>query len=340
LKKYLITILITIFISGIANAQSGSYTGSFARLGFGARGLAMGNAMVSNIFGDVSGYYNPAISSFQEDGIVNIGYTFLSMDRSLNFVGFTKKFTLPNQENRGAGISLSWINAGVNDIDGRDNDTRQIGNFSTFDNQFYLGTSFLVSDQVSLGVGFKLYYSKLYEDVTSTSIGFDLGAVYKAMDNLSFGFAIRDLSAKNEWNTSDLYGSLGNTTEDKFPTLINFGGTYLLPKNYGLVSLEIEYHNNPKYEDKNTGETSERFNEYFFKFGTELFLTDHLKLRGGLERIDFSNEDFGGNLKPSAGFGFYKSISKSIILGVDYSFAWEPYSHDPFQNLSLAFKFK
>ena len=71
----------------------------------------MGNAMVSNIFGDVVGYYNPAISSFQKDGVVNIGYTFLSMDRSLNFVGFTKKFTLKDQGHRGAGISLLWINA-------------------------------------------------------------------------------------------------------------------------------------------------------------------------------------------------------------------------------------
>lgn len=340
LKKYLITILLTIFISGIANAQSGSYAGSFARLGFGARGLSMGNAMVSNTYGDVVGYYNPAISSFQEDGIVNIGYTFLSMDRSLNFVGFTKKFTLKDQGHRGAGISFSWINAGVSNIDGRDNDTRQIGTFSTYDNQFYLGTSFLVSDQVSLGVGFKYYYSKLYEDVTSTSIGFDVGAVYKAMDNLSFGFAIRDISAKNEWNTSDIYSSLGNTTKDKFPTLINFGGTYLLPNDYGLVSLEIEYHNNPKYEDKNTGVTSERFNDYFFKFGTEFNLTEQLKLRAGLDRIDFSGEDFSGNLKPSAGFGFYKSFTKDIKLGLDYSVQLEPYSHDLIQNIGLAFKFK
>ena len=56
MKKYLITILLTILISGIANAQSGSYAGSFARLGFGARGLSMGNAMVSNTYGDVVGY--------------------------------------------------------------------------------------------------------------------------------------------------------------------------------------------------------------------------------------------------------------------------------------------
>ena len=65
----------------------------------------MGNAMVSDVFGDVVGYYNPALSSFQEEGIVNIGYTFMSMDRSLNFVSFTRKFPLPNQQNKGAGIS-------------------------------------------------------------------------------------------------------------------------------------------------------------------------------------------------------------------------------------------
>ena len=340
MKKYLISFFLVILVCGTANAQTGSFAGSFARLGFGARGLSMGNAMVSDVFGDVVGYYNPALASFQEEGIVNLGYTFMSMDRSLNFVGFAKKFPLPNQQDKGAGISLSWINSGVGDIDGRDNDTRQIGMLSTFDNQFYLGTSFIISKEVSVGVGFKYYFSKLYEDVTSSSIAFDVGAVYKAMDNLSFGCAVRDISAKNEWNTSDLYGSYGNITEDKFPLLFNLGGTYVHPQNYGLVSLEFEYRMNPKIEDKETGTTNDAKNDYFFKVGIEVNVIDNLKLRAGLDRIDFSNDDLWGNMKPSAGFGFYKAFSENIKLGLDYSFQLEPYSNDPIQNIGLAFKFK
>jgi hypothetical protein len=341
MKKFLI-ILSLFFLTFISiessNAQVGSYTGAFARMGFGARGLSMGNAMVSNTFGDVMGYYNPALPAFQDDGIVNLGYTFLSLDRKLNFVGFAKKFKLPKQEKGGAGISLSWINSGVSDIDGRDNDTRQIGTFSTSDNQFYLGTSFLLSDNFALGVGFKLYYSSLFEDVTENTIGFDLGAVMKANENLTFGFAVRDLAAKYEWNTSDLYGStFGNTTEDKFPTLINFGGSYRLPKNLGSVSLETEYIINPSLKDNSN---PNKKNNFFLKAGGELILVDQLRVRAGVERIDFSSDDILGNLKPSAGVGFYKNISPTMLLGLDYSFTFEPYTHKPIQNLSLGFKFK
>ena len=159
MKKFIL--ILFFFASANAFSQVGSYAGSFARLGFGARGMGMGNAMVSNIFGDASGYYNPALACFQEKGVVNLGYTFLSQDRKLNFVGFSKKFKLPNQEKGGAGISFSLINSGVNNIDGRDNDGTQIGTFSTYENQFYLGTSFLLSENFAAGVGFKMYLSKL-----------------------------------------------------------------------------------------------------------------------------------------------------------------------------------
>ena len=76
MRKYLLIILFLV-LAGTANAQVGSYAGAFARMGFGARGLSMGNALVSDAFGDVSGYYNPSLSVFQKDGVVNVGYTFM-----------------------------------------------------------------------------------------------------------------------------------------------------------------------------------------------------------------------------------------------------------------------
>lgn len=339
MKKFIL--ILFLFASANAFSQVGSYAGSFARLGFGARGMGMGNAMVSNIFGDVSGYYNPALACFQNKGVVNLGYTFLSMDRKLNFVGFSKKFKLPNQDKGGAGISFSLINSGVNNIDGRDNDGTQIGTYNTYENQFYLGTSFLLSEQFAAGVGFKMYLSKLFDKVTTTSVAFDIGAVYKYSDNLSFGAAVKDISAKYKWDTSDLYGSNGNTTEDKFPLLVNVGSSYLLPKNFGSVSLEFESYFNPKIKDKNTGETLTRKNISYLKFGGEINLNENIRVRAGIDRIDFTNatEDIGGNLKPSFGVGFVKPLGKSTMLGLDYSFQIEPYSKDPIQNIGINFKF-
>ncbi len=339
MRKILIIILALFNISQVL-AQSGGYAGTFARLGFGARGLAKGNAMVSDLFGEYSGYYNPALSCFQENGNVSLGYTFMSLDRKLNFVGFAKKFPLQNIKG-GAGISLSWINFGVSDIDGRDNDGNQIGNFSIFENQFYLGTSFLVEENFALGIGFKLYYSKLFQDVSTTSIAFDLGAAYKATPELSFGFTIRDLSAKYKWETNKIYGSTyGRTTENKFPILVNFGSSYLLPKNLGIASIEIEGVFNPDYEDKINGVKIKSKNFYYIKAGCEINVNDYLKFRAGCDRIGLNEDDFTGSLKPGLGIGIKKIFGKNILLGLDYSFQLEPYSKDAIQNVSLNLNFK
>ena len=49
--------LITTLVTGsIALAQIGGAPGSYSRMGFGARGMGMGNAMTAVISGDVSGY--------------------------------------------------------------------------------------------------------------------------------------------------------------------------------------------------------------------------------------------------------------------------------------------
>lgn len=340
MKRLLLILFLLIAVSQLSHAQLGSYAGSFSRIGFGARGLSMGNAMVSDIFGSINGIYNPALAAFQTDGVVNLGYTFMSLDRKHNYLGFTKKFKLPKQKQGGAGITLAWLNAGVSDIDGRDNDTRQLGELSTFENEFYLGTAFLLSEQLSLGVGFKLYYSKLYEEVTTTSFALDIGAMYKASPNLAFGFSYKDIGAKYEWRTSEIYGSLGNTTEDKFPKTLDLGASYLLPKNIGIVSLALQQYFNPDSAPDSLGVVADKSNNTVLRIGTEINVIPQVKFRAGLDRIDFSADDITGNLKPTFGIGLDKSFSKTINLGLDYSFQLEPFTHDALQNITLVFKFK
>jgi len=339
MKKFLI-ILFIVSQTGILLAQSGSYPGSFARLGLGARGLGKGNAMVSDIYGENSGYYNPALSVFQEQSFASLGYTFLSMDRKLNFFSFAKRFDLQGESKQSAGISVSWINSGVTNIDGRDNDGNPLGDLSTFENQFYLGTSFLLDPSLAVGVGFKLYYSKLYDQLTTTSVAFDLGAIYSLNKDISFGLAVRDLGAKYKWETNKIYGSNGRTTENKFPVLVNLGASYRLPKNLGVASLEFESMLTPKYEDNSNGVSISPKNFYYLKAGVEFQLTPEIFLRGGCDRIGLNEDDFMGSLKPGFGLGFRKSFFKNTLLGVDYSFQYEPYSKDPIHNIGVIFKFK
>lgn len=322
--KKLIIIIFALYFTGQAYAQLGGHPGAFTRLGFNARGISMGNAMTSVLKGDIAGLYNPAVSSFQDDHLINLSYSFLSLDRSLNFVSYTKNFKLPNQAEGGAGITFAWINSGVSNIDGRDIDGFSIGTLSTSENQFMFAPSIRVSDKVSLGIGFKLYLSKLYEDVTAKSLAFDIGGIYRVNENMNIGFTVKDINAKYEWNTGDLYGQLGNTTKEKFPILYTLGISYLLPKNLGLVSVDFESSNKKSN---------------IFKMGVEMNPIRDIKFRAGFDRFDLSADDKLGSSRGMFGIGYQRAFT-SYIIGIDYSFVIEPYTHDPFQTITAVFKIK
>jgi len=206
LKKYLYILLI--LFSSIAFAQPeysqlAGKPGAFSRIGFGARGIGMGNAMSSVIEGELVSYYNPAITPYQDNNSVQTGYSFLSLDRNLNFLSYTRRFdfysskdsAIGNRKPRTtAGFSLGVINAGVSNIDGRDNNGLQTGELSTSENQFFLGFAVKFSQKLSIGITAKFYYFSLFEDVNTTGFGLDIGALYRINENFNAALVITDIN--------------------------------------------------------------------------------------------------------------------------------------------------
>jgi hypothetical protein len=194
LKKlfFLLIILSVTVLSQPQFSSISSMPGSFSRFGFGPRGIGMGNAMSAVSTGNLVSYYNPAVSAFQDGNSFQTGYSFLSLDRNLNFLSFTRRFDFysvnDNSEDRkprsSAGISVGIINSGVSKIDGRDNQGFSTGDLSTSENQFFMGLSNRFSRKLAMGVSAKFYYYKLYEDVSTTNLGFDFGALYKFNDTV------------------------------------------------------------------------------------------------------------------------------------------------------------
>jgi hypothetical protein len=309
------------FFSGLLIAQPkfteiNSKAGTFSRMGFGARGIGMGNAMSSVTTGNLVSYYNPAISSFQEGNLLQTGYSFLSLDRSLNFLSFTRKFDFysakDSSEDRKpkstAGISFGIINSGVSGIDGRDNNGLQTGELSTSENQVFLGVSNRFSKKLSLGIAVKFYYYKLYEEITSDGLGLDIGALYKVNDNWNISLMISDLNSKYSWDTSPIYQQQGLTTTDQFPVLKKIGASYYNPDIKILTAIE--------FENSNAGTN-------IIRLGAEYNIYDNLFLRGGIDQFNLSNTDAG--VKPSLGFSYAKALGDWTI-GVDYAFMMEQYS--------------
>lgn len=295
-------------------SEISSMPGAFSRMGFGARGMGMGNALSSVTEGNLVSYYNPALSVFQQDNSFQTSYSFLSLDRFLNFLNFTRRFDFYSSKdsskvpNGTAGVSVGIINSGVSNIDGRDNDGNKTGALTTSENQFFVGFANKFSKKFALGIAVKVYYYKLYEQITSTGVGLDIGALYVLNKHWNISFMLADLNSQYKWDTSPIYNEQGSTSTNKFPTLKKIGASYTNDE-YGIIaSAELESSN---------GGTN------ILRGGVEYNIFKDLYLRGGIDQVNLSNSDYPVN--PSLGFSYFKSFD-NIRVGVDYAFVVEPYS--------------
>ncbi len=290
--------------------------GGFSRLGFGARGIGMGNALSAVTDGNLVSYYNPALGAFQNGNSFQTSYSFLTLDRSLNFLNFTKRFEFGKIENEDgttkprsiAGVSVGIINSGVSKIDARDSQGKKFADLSTSENQFFVAVSNRFSDKLTVGIAFKFYYYKLYEEVTSTGVGFDLGALYSFNESLTLSLMLSDINSKYEWDTGNLYGQSGNVTRNRFPLIKKFGAAYKFIDQKLIAAVE--------FESSNAGTN-------YLRAGAEYNIYSDLYLRSGLDRFNFSNTD--EPVRPSFGFSYFYSLS-SFKVGIDYAFVLEPYS--------------
>lgn len=294
-----------------------SAVGSFSRIGFGARGIAMGNSISAVKQGNLVSYYNPALSVFQEDNSFNATYSFLSLDRSLNFLNFTRRFDFYSskdtiEETRKprstAGLSLGLINAGVSDIDARDNQGFKRDALSTSENQFFLGLAIKFSEKIAAGLNAKFYYYKLYEDITTTSFGIDIGLIYTLNSNISLSFVMTDLNSKYKFDTSPIYETEGILTENKFPLTKKIGAAYIFSNIPLVISSEFVF---------------DSYGTKILRLGGEYQLIEEVMLRAGLDNFQVNN--FDQPIRPSFGLSFIKEFSP-IKIAFDYAFALEPYT--------------
>jgi len=307
-----------------------SAVGAFSRFGFGPRGIAMGNSISAVKQGELVSYYNPALSVFQTGNAFQAGYSFLSLDRKLNFLSFTRRFDFYSSrdsanENRkprtSAGVCVGLINSGVSNIDGRDNEGGKTGMLSTSENQFFLSVSIKFSEKIAAGFSTKFYYYKLYQDMTSTGVGFDAGILYTASQNLSWSFVLTDLNSKYSWDSSPLYDVQGTLSVNKFPTGKKVGVAYKVDE-YNLITSGEYYFDN--------------IGTKIIRAGAEYNPIDKFIMRAGFDNYQLNNGD--QSFQPSFGFG-YETLFSQFILGFDYAFMYEPYSAQDRHIISLRMNF-
>ncbi|MFC1493290.1 PorV/PorQ family protein [candidate division KSB1 bacterium] len=308
IKKYIYSVILVVFIAApctISAQQRGGYAGTFLRMGLGARALAMGGAYVGLPQDGYSGYYNPAGLPILKKKEVTFSYRMLSLDRSFSFVGYSAP--LPPS----AGISVGWIHAGVDNIDGRDFSGNHTEYYNDSQNGFLFAFGLKLNDKVNVGIGGTLLRETLV-DITAKGMGINAGVLVRITDNLTLGGALRDIGAHYSWNTESLFGERGGTTTDDFPVLFTAGAGYDLKKYKTTFILDI--FKNAKSE---TG----------YHFGFENRYSDAVHFRAGLNDGDIA-----------AGIGLLFPVSK-YDGRLDYTMTDKEYDPEVTHIFSLSIIF-
>ena len=295
---------------GQNRSKLGGEPGATTRMGFGAVGIGMGNAVSAVRSAYIVGAYNPALTPYQVNRVGAASVGLLSLDRNLNFLSYTQALK-PT-----AGLSVAFMNAGVSDIEGRDRDGNKTETYSTSENMLVLSFGIRVSPEISLGVAPKIYYYSLYKDLSSTTVGFDVGAAYALNDRITLGVVFQDIGSKYKWDTSNLYGLEGNVRDEDFPVRYRLAASYGNPE-WGLIgSAELEA----------ISET------ILARVGAELEIVPAFAVRAGLDQISISDE-----LLPKPSFGFsLKYPLESWTPALHYAFVLEPYVQSGIHMISVS----
>ncbi len=232
MKKLSIIALFIILSNNIAKAQGG-YAGAFLRMGVAARSEAMGRAYVAVAQGSEAAFFNAASTAFLLRPEINTSFRSLGLDRSFAYIGFAtylrpKADSSSSAKPLNAGMAVSWIHAGVDNIEARDFDGEKYATLSNSENAFALSFAIRPHEKFALGITARYVFNRLpgvkNDDGTlsATSFGFDFGALLEPIDGVRLGAAVRDINMKYTWNTQDVYDP-GSSKTDKFPRGVTFG---------------------------------------------------------------------------------------------------------------------
>jgi hypothetical protein len=311
--------------------------GSFARNGFDARGIAMGNALLADLSGEASPYYNPALAPYHSGQNLSASVAFMSMDRELQFL----QFATPIRPS--AGVALGLIHAGVSNIDGRDASGYRTETLSTDEFALFLAFGNRFGERLSAGAALKLYRADLFDTVDAPiTLGVDAGLTYEVNTALHVGLVINDLLARYAWDTSSAFEG-GRATTDRFPVRVRIGGMYRLLDDRLHVMAEYESRFTERQQRIRVPATAGASVSTAFeteslllhgsrlRVGASYRFVDILTVRGGLNRIGVGDLE---GLRPSAGFGVQQPLG-NLDVRAAYAVVLEPYVRDGMHLLSL-----
>lgn len=250
-RKLILTVLsITLFImnGGILFADDvgrGGYAGSHLRMGLGARSMGMGGGSVAISDDGHIAYYNPAGLTELPGRWFSATLNTMALDRRMIYLGYAQPIGGQAGGPLRGGFSVGWLAAGVDNIDARDFSGNDIGTLSSWDHTFYFSFALKPHPKFSLGVSGKLLYSRFPNitdsdgAMTAVGFGFDVGASFRPIENVTIGITVHDLRSKYTWDSQDVY-ERGTQTVDPFLRLVRGGVAARFLNGRLLATFDLE----------------------------------------------------------------------------------------------------
>jgi hypothetical protein len=272
-------------------------------MGTGARAVSMSGAF-SSFYDDVScSYWNPAAISFLNNIGLSTMISFLTLDRSYNYIGgvFPLQYVT---------IGFSFINFSIGNIEGRTGDTEEFYLFSDTENAYIASCGYEIFKWIAVGGNIKIIDIKL-AGYGANGFSFDGGIFIKPFENISFGVVFRDFFNGLYWTTG---------TKERILFTMRIGMMAELFEKILKVSIE--------------GEQIEA-HDAIIKSGAEIAFFKILFLRGGCS-YGFYSQEFDW----TAGAGLKINIY-NILTQIDYALLKEEFftSFDINHKISLSVYF-
>lgn len=209
MKKLLFAVLVTSGISSEAQIVR-KYSNEFLNIGAGARGLAMGGAVISNQNDVYSPMWNPAgllgVDRDWQGAAMHAEY-FESIAK-YDYIAYAKPL-----DNNGGVFAISIVRLGVDNIlnttqliDPEGNiDYDKITSFSQSDYAALISYAFHPggNQKLDVGVNAKLVYRNVGKFASGYGFGFDLGAIYHSDNGWHYGAVMKDITTTvNFWTVN------------------------------------------------------------------------------------------------------------------------------------------
>jgi len=334
MKNYLLFSLFLLSISTQAQIIR-KYSNEFLNIGAGARGLAMGGAVISNQEDVYAPMWNPAgLTGVERDwqGAAMHAEYFESIAK-YDYVAYAKPL-----DNSGGVLGVSFVRLGVDNIlnttqmiDPEGNiDYDKITKFSQADYAGIISYGFHPGGghRLSVGVNAKMVYRNVGKFANGFGFGFDIGALYHSDSGWKFGGMLRDaITTVNFWKINQKELSTVVNGEEFNPApkdkleltmpKLNFG----VSRNFELnrdLSLLPEAGINVDFA-KTAAVLSTDFASITPYAGAELTFQNLIFIRLGVNRFqsitDIENLKRKISFQPSGGIGIkYKGLTLDYAL--------------------------